>query len=710
MNEALKQKHNAHKQEGFIMKRTIWNNKVNIYRRYISLIVIKKNNTIFLAKTLMVFCFFLLLLFCTGYHSAVAESNSNDVSSYYIFAEKDDGTLQIEKYIGPNTANNIIIPDIIEGKTITEIGEYAFANQNQLSGKLIIPESVTYIRDYAFFNCSGFTGYLKIPDRMIYIGEHAFENCYGFSGSLIIPSSVSSVAAYAFHNCSGFNGGLVIKNGVKTLGDYAFYNCYGFSGSLIVPDSVVSIGICTFFPCEGFTGRVVCYKKDTDGSFYMRTCIALYCSRNSTASTWANDSSQFVQSELNITAQAGEFSTPEYSYHIIRDGSIRIDRYIGPNNANNIVIPSSIEDKPVTIIGEYAFDSQSSITGTLTIPDTVKQIKCFSFSRCSSLSEIIIGDNVEIIENNAFEWCDSLSSIIIPSSVSMIGDLFLSRCYNLESIIVDHENKFYCSYDGVLFDKTKTTLIYYPTNKKDPIYYLPSAVESIYHGAFMDNACIQHIILPESLKNLGDTAFANCINLKSINLPGSIIEIPIYAFENCSCLSEVTIADGIKKIGDYAFRWCTDLKIIHISEGIPLKSYYHMHNGELYELDLPASIEFVGTAVFDFTSVGRVVNPDLVLPSSMKTIESEAFAGTNVKYICIPESVNTIEERAFAECKNLTFVYFATGNDSTIHIAEDAFNNINDIYFIYDYNYILSEYLFSHNYKYIPRLEEDGNG
>ena len=49
-----------------------------------------------------------------------------------------------------------IIPNEIDGKPVTAIGDNAFYGCGYM-GKLTIPESVTTIGDYAFWECSGFT-------------------------------------------------------------------------------------------------------------------------------------------------------------------------------------------------------------------------------------------------------------------------------------------------------------------------------------------------------------------------------------------------------------------------------------------------------------------------------------------------------------------------------------------------------------------------
>ena len=60
----------------------------------------------------------------------------------------------------------------------------------------------------------------------------------------------------------------------------------------------------------------------------------------------------------------------------------------------------------------------------------------------------------------------------------------------------------------------------------------------------------------------------------------------------------------------------------------------------------------------------------LNLPSSLKTIEEEAFEGSAASTVVIPDSVTQIEKHAFANCPNLTDVYIPGGD---IWIDSNAF-------------------------------------
>ena len=75
-------------------------------------------------------------------------------------------------------------------------------------------------------------------------------------------------------------------------------------------------------------------------------------------------------------------------------------------------------------------------------------------------------------------------------------------------------------------------------------------------------------------------------------------------------------------------------------------------------------------------AVWQKLEPDLILPSSMDTIEEEAFEGGAFKYVVLPKGAITIGKRAFADCPNLKDIYIP---EETTKIAADAFEGVNGL-------------------------------
>ena len=81
----------------------------------------------------------------------------------------------------------------------------------------------------------------------------------------------------------------------------------------------------------------------------------------------------------------------DYGYKILDDGTVEITGYTGSDT--EIVIPSEIEGKAVTSIGETAFYYCKGLT-RVTIPDSVTSIGEAAFYYCKGLTSITIPDSV----------------------------------------------------------------------------------------------------------------------------------------------------------------------------------------------------------------------------------------------------------------------------------------------------------------------------
>lgn len=259
-------------------------------------------------------------------------------------------------------------------------------------------------------------------------------------------------------------------------------------------------------------------------------------------------------------------------------------------SVTEVDIPEEIEGLPVSSIGSYAFDLCSSLTSitipdsmtsvgnaafylcisltSITIPDSVTSIGNGTFLGCTSLASVTIGNGVTSIGGGAFNGCTSLVNITIPDITTSIGSHVFGSCTSLESIRVGKNNEYYCSVDGVLFNKNQTELIQYPMGNKKIEYSIPDSVICIEECAFSDCTNLESITIPDSVTYIGYCVFLNCSNLASITIPDSIMSIGDRAFYFCSSLSSITIPNNVTSIGDWAFRNCTTLSSITIPDSV----------------------------------------------------------------------------------------------------------------------------------------------
>ena len=112
----------------------------------------------------------------------------------------ENGDVTITKYIGSD--EQIRIPEKIEGKPVTEIGEQAFSMCYKLTS-VTIPTGVTQIGKDAFYECSSLTS-VTIADGVTKIGNYAFYGCTSLT-SVDIPNSVTEIDFCAFLRCKSLN-------------------------------------------------------------------------------------------------------------------------------------------------------------------------------------------------------------------------------------------------------------------------------------------------------------------------------------------------------------------------------------------------------------------------------------------------------------------------------------------------------------------------
>ena len=312
---------------------------------------------------------------------------------------------------------------------------------------------------------------------------------------------------------------VVIEPGVTYIGKFAFFEHSGLT-SITIPSSVISIGQGAFEYCSGLTSITIPDGVTSIGKYALTGCTRL-------TSINVNENNQNYCSVDGVLFDKGKTTLITYpngkgaSYgasYIIPSSVTSIEEWAFYNcsGLTGITIPSS-----VTSIGESAFYGCTGLTG-ITIPSSVTSIAICAFAYCRSLTSITIQDGVTSIERNAFLGCTNLASVTIPNSVSSIDCTAFSGCSGLTNIIVDSNNPSYCSESGVLFNKDKTTLIYYPFGKPDSNYAIPDGVTAIDEFAFSNCSKLTSITIPSSVTYIGNYAFYNCSGLTIIYIPGGI--------------------------------------------------------------------------------------------------------------------------------------------------------------------------------------------
>lgn len=301
----------------------------------------------------------------------------------------------------------------------------------------------------------------------------------------------------------------------------------------------------------------------------------------------------------------------------------------------------------------------------------VKSFGSFSFIN-STIPKITIEGNFDTIPAGMFYNCKQLTEINLPSSISIIGSYAFSGTAGLTKVVIAEGGK-YSVVDNQIISSDGT--IVYAFGKEEVTELKVN--NNVAVGAFEDNNAIRKVTINKdstiddaafhasSVTNVvfkgklnGKQIFSNCKNLEEVTIEGTTKNIPEATFSGCSNLKTVTIRESIETVGRSAFAYCEKLQEITLPTSVKYieedafrgcTSLNKINIGELVKL------EVIGSRAFYQSGVENVI-----IPSSVKTIEGYAFYQSKIQTIKIPSGVKKLVG-VFAKCKQLGSVKLSEG-------------------------------------------------
>ena len=580
--------------------------------------------------------------------SAFAVSANAEYDGYaegFYYDESDDGVCIRDC----NLIGDIAIPEMLNGKKVTEIGNFAFSGCDELTS-VTIPNSVTSIGDRAFSDCDGLTS-VAIGNGVTNFGDGAFSSCDGLTNIYYNAKAVSnyllSSSSNVFYGAgdSGTGVSVVFGNSVENIPAYLFDGCEGLT-SVTIGNSVTSIGESAFSGCDGLASLTIGNSVTSIGDSAFSGCGGL----------------------IRITIPNSVTSIGESAFS-------DCDRL------NRITIPNS-----VTSIGDSAFNGCNRLTTIYYNAEAVNDLSSWSnvFHNAGSSGtgiSVVFGDTVEKIPAWLFHDCGGLTSVTIGNSVTSFGNGVFSDCDGLTSVYIN--------------DVANWCKISFASELSNPLYFAKNL--------YLNNVLVTNLTISDSVTSIGNFAFSGCEGLTSITIPDSVTSIGDSAFEGCEGLTSVTIGSSVTSIGDSVFEGCEGLTTIYYNAkaaNVLLSSSDVFYNAGsfgtgisvvfgdtvekiparlFYDCDRLTSVTIGNsvTSIEDFAFYNCNGLTSVTIESSVTRIGDHAFGYCrSLTSITLPDSVTSIGDRAFYYCDGLTSIVIP---DSVTSIGASAFYNCNGL-------------------------------
>lgn len=538
----------------------------------------------------------------------------------------------------PAPLEDFYIPEqaVFEGNTyyVTEVGDVSIKGYSirrvhigpyvqSFSSKAVItydsPMVSEFIVDPANESLSVEDKVLYNKDKTELIKVPFTYSAYQFA----IPDSVVKIQDQAFQLVANITYvGTSTNSKLTEIGEQAF------SGSGIksigLPDSLTTIRIRAFWLCPNLLTIRLPKNLTVIEPLAFASCPELNTVELDEGLTFIGDS--MFQGSPKIQQVVYNPADPNNANPVFT--LKRVERYAFQNVTSLRSFPFN---EGLEVIGESAF-MDSGLSQDLVLPDSVTSLEPYAFSG-TKISKLTLGKGVTTFVSSVVNAVDSLNEIEVSSN-----------------------NPNYSTYEGSIYNKDQTELVFVPKGKGG------------------------HLAVKPGTKRIGDQAIFGNLNLTSIDIPASVTELGNSAINSNALLSSITFHDGLTTIGDSGLAY----------------------NKVLREIDLPATVTSVGSGAFqwnlslsrlDLGGVSKLAKDDATFTSTLNSLPNLDFAnitteakeglqfnggyltmnGMTQETLTIPSQTTTIATNAFSGFTNLKKVDFSKATKLTV-LNSNTFN------------------------------------
>jgi len=459
-----------------------------------------------------------------------------------------------------------------ESSALTRVNYQAFYNCSALES-FACPKNMERLDSDVFYNCRSLSS-ITFNDTLKQIGYHTFQNCVSLT-SVTFPENLEYIDNDCFRGCTALK--TVNTNGLKRICSRAFMDCTSLE-SVSFTESLERVDNDAFYN----TPSLVTFKNIPQKRTYLEDHAF-------DASGWMD-----LQPDGVVYFGGTSYATKgAVSDVVIKDGTKWIDNRTFKNSSGlkSVTVPASVTDKIdfrdifnacgntlEAINIDENHEKYKSVDGVVYSKDGKNLIYCPRAKK----GTITLPDETEYINSDSLEYCDSITTVNLGVNTRSFNsnDLNLYMA-NLDAVNVPAANANFKSENGILYNKTKTYLYFYPKNKTGA-YTMPDTVNEVYYYALRNTKGLTEINIPDTLKNLyASNNFVNNPSLKAINIDEnnqwySSVNGVIYSKDKTKLYKvpdayegDLDIPETVTSIDDqYTFNNCTGIKKLTVPASV----------------------------------------------------------------------------------------------------------------------------------------------
>lgn len=169
------------------------------------------------------------------------------------------------------------------------------------------------------------------------------------------------------------------------------------------------------------------------------------------------------------------------------------------------------------------------------------EVPWYNDSTLSTITSVTVESGVTYVGQSILANFNKATSVSLASTITSMSSSAFLNTNNFNTININGNTRFYT--DGYTLYDSAMKVLYVHSNKSTSVFTLPTTVEEIGAGAFMNNGAISIMDL-SNVKIINDKAFNNTIHISELYIPKTLTSIggnvfagmtgTIYYYSSCS--------------------------------------------------------------------------------------------------------------------------------------------------------------------------------